>query len=233
MACTGCGAEVVFARGWCQKCYWRMRRNGTLGRKNAVNTGTCSVDGCERKAFAKNLCSIHYQRSEHPLKTTWKLLRSRAQGAYPPEWDDFEKFLSAVGERPSPHHQLKRPNPLLPWSTINMVWREPLHTGKRKRTREEMIEYVRTWELRKKYSLTREQYADMNKAQNGLCAICSKPETRRHARTKRVMDLVVDHCHRTGNVRGLLCSNCNGGLGSFDDDVEKLRAAIAYLERFR
>ena len=42
--------------------------------------------------------------------------------------------------------------------------------------------------------------------------------------------LVVDHCHDTNRVRGLLCTNCNVAIGHMKDDVERLRAAISYLE---
>lgn len=231
MACSGCGSEKIFARGLCSACYWRLRRNGSVTRKNVVNSGKCAVAECGRAAFSKNLCSLHYQRAEHPLKTIWKLLRSRAQKKYPPAWDNFEAFLSDVGSRPSPHHQLRRPDPARPWSLENMVWREPLHQGKQTRTREEGIAYRRRWEMRKKYNLTPEEYKTMWAAQNGVCAICGHAETRRHRSTGRPLDLVIDHCHRSTNVRGLLCSNCNAGLGSFDDHIDRLRAAIAYLER--
>ncbi len=55
--------------------------------------------------------------------------------------------------------------------------------------------------------------------QHGKCAICNK--------TKKLLH--VDHCHETGKVRGLLCYNCNNGLGRFKDNIEFLKTAINYL----
>ena len=66
-------------------------------------------------------------------------------------------------------------------------------------------------------------------AQNGLCAICSQPETVRNG-TGQIKMLSLDHCHATNTVRSLLCDNCNKGLGVFHDDVNVLRRAIEYLE---
>lgn len=78
----------------------------------------------------------------------------------------------------------------------------------------------------KKYGLTPEQYDEMNGKQNGLCAICSKPEI-----TKSKVRLAVDHDHKTGYVRGLLCNTCNTALGKFYDNIELLKSAIWYLEK--
>lgn len=61
--------------------------------------------------------------------------------------------------------------------------------------------------------------------QGNKCKIC---ETHESEFDKR---LAVDHCHKTGKVRGLLCSSCNTSLGKFKDDPEILRRAINYLER--
>src|ERR1017187_396522 len=60
-------------------------------------------------------------------------------------------------------------------------------------------------------------------AQGGLCAICGRPP-------KDGMRLQVDHDHKTGLVRGLLCWRDNVALQGFHDDVERMRRAIAYLE---
>lgn len=85
--------------------------------------------------------------------------------------------------------------------------------------------------LRDNYGLTVAQYDEMVESQSGVCAICSGPPTQRaHEHEQRFS---VDHDHATGKVRALLCHKCNVGLGSFGDDVGRLLAAIAYLEKHR
>ena len=76
------------------------------------------------------------------------------------------------------------------------------------------------------------RYAELFAAQNGVCAICFQPESRRTASGK-LFRLSVDHDHDTARVRALLCGNCNIALGFFRSDVDILRAAIAYLETHR
>ncbi|MFJ1865540.1 endonuclease VII domain-containing protein [Streptomyces sp. NPDC088097] len=81
--------------------------------------------------------------------------------------------------------------------------------------------------LRRKYGITAAEYDALVAAQNGLCRICLNPPP------SDQRGLVVDHCHSTGTVRGLLCNNCNALLGMAADDVARLRSAIDYLERSR
>jgi Recombination endonuclease VII len=82
--------------------------------------------------------------------------------------------------------------------------------------------------LRREYRLTDEEYGALHVEQDGRCAICREPETKLH-HTGSLCRLVVDHDHETGEVRGLLCSACNVGLGSFKDSPSRLSGAIAYL----
>jgi hypothetical protein len=70
------------------------------------------------------------------------------------------------------------------------------------------------------------QYMEMLEAQGRQCALCGK-EWQGFNKSK---SLVIDHCHETGKVRGLLCGDCNTALGRFGDDPVRLRAAITYLE---
>jgi len=74
-------------------------------------------------------------------------------------------------------------------------------------------------------------YEDMLKQQNELCKICKKPETMlSNGKTKVLKRLAIDHCHKTGKVRGLLCHRCNTGIGGFYESPELLQSAIDYLK---
>lgn len=78
---------------------------------------------------------------------------------------------------------------------------------------------LRASKLKSRYGLSLGQWDEMVIAHGGRCAICDKPSP----------DIHVDHCHRTGAIRGLLCPPCNKGLGHFKDDVDRIMSAVAYL----
>jgi hypothetical protein len=82
-----------------------------------------------------------------------------------------------------------------------------------------------TSHVQRTYGISGEEYLALKKAQNGLCAICG-PWTGRNG---RYVSLSVDHNHRTGEVRGLLCRVCNRILGLFRDNPEAFRRAADYL----
>lgn len=84
----------------------------------------------------------------------------------------------------------------------------------------------RRWSnIKAKFGLSKEQYLTLLAKQDGRCAICSTDSPLGWG------VFVVDHCHSSGKVRGLLCSNCNTGLGLFKDSVEALTKAITYLSQ--
>lgn len=78
--------------------------------------------------------------------------------------------------------------------------------------------------LKSDYGITLTQYEQMLTEQNGQCKICGTSDPGDKS-------FHVDHCHMTQRVRGLLCFNCNVGLGKFKDNVMLLREAALYLER--
>jgi hypothetical protein len=77
-------------------------------------------------------------------------------------------------------------------------------------------------QLKFKYGITQEEYDALLEAQGGGCAVCGA--------TPEEEELPVDHDHDTGEVRGILCNNCNNGIGRFEDSPELLRSAADYLE---
>lgn len=82
--------------------------------------------------------------------------------------------------------------------------------------------------LQSKYGITLKQYDLMLKSQNGVCAICGKPETAIIQDILKI--LAVDHDHKTFKVRGLLCNYCNFRLGVLENE-EWVKKAKKYLER--
>lgn len=109
---------------------------------------------------------------------------------------------------------------------------------------EKSIKYARDWgknnperfkrnafksHLKRLYGMTIEEYNNLLKLQNNVCAICKEPETR--IRNGNITSLMVDHDHKTGKVRELLCSGCNSSL-PIVEDTEKLKKFQIYLEKW-
>ena len=81
---------------------------------------------------------------------------------------------------------------------------------------------TKTQQLKKMFGIGMEEYSKMLEEQNGKCAVCGMED--------QWFSLAVDHCHDKKHIRGLLCSQCNRGIGLFKDDPQRLRNAAAYLE---
>lgn len=75
-------------------------------------------------------------------------------------------------------------------------------------------------QLQRNYNITLDEYEDMYIAVSGHCQICNCHRD----------VLFVDHDHATGEVRGLLCSRCNGGIGFLGDSRDRLRQALVYMQ---
>lgn len=96
---------------------------------------------------------------------------------------------------------------------------KPCHNKRNRETVRRLYGNSRHYHLRGKYGIGAAEVDDMIRQQGGLCAACRKrPATQ------------VDHDHKSGRVRGILCLNCNAALGAFKDDPRIVWAAIEYLE---
>jgi hypothetical protein len=98
---------------------------------------------------------------------------------------------------------------------------KPCHNAKGKETYTRLYGGTREYHLRRRYGITGADFEAMVQAQGGTCAVCDgKPEH-------------VDHDHATGEVRGVLCFNCNQALGNARDDLKVLKGLAAYLRSYR
>lgn len=108
----------------------------------------------------------------------------------------------------------------------NAKWREANREQSRARARAWNAahpEQVADRNFQRRYGITLAEYEALMVEQGGGCAICHEP-------CRTGSRLSVDHCHETGAVRGLLCRNCNAGLGQFADRAELLVLAADYLK---
>jgi hypothetical protein len=96
---------------------------------------------------------------------------------------------------------------------------KPCHHKRSIETANRLYGGTREYHLRRRYGIGDREFQEMLAEQGGVCAICGAADPQH-----------VDHDHRTGWLRGILCFNCNGGLGQFRDSADHLANAITYLK---
>lgn len=110
------------------------------------------------------------------------------------------------------------------------VWRAP-DNGSELKVRKQNRTAMRGYALKRYYGLSIETYNVMLQSQDGVCAICGGVETYVPKGDTSPKPLSVDHNHKTGQIRGLLCSNCNYVIGHCKEDRNVLLEAIKYLDK--
>jgi hypothetical protein len=92
--------------------------------------------------------------------------------------------------------------------------------------RQHYINVGRGVNMLRQYGITEAEFDALLVSQGGGCAICGRLDS--GLKNRRMS---VDHCHKTGKIRGILCAHCNHGLGKFNDDPDLMTVAITYLLR--
>lgn len=217
-----CKRESV-ARGLCDLHYRRLLHHGDVEKGRPLDWG---------------------RRENHTLYNSWQWIRRGRTISVDKSWrKDFWQFVKDVGDKPSERHTLDRLDATKPIGPTNFYWREKLVFKLSGESRKQYLarfqrayrklhpERTQEVNLRKTHGISVAEYTAILETQNGLCAICGKQETSYVRRHKIIRRLAVDHCHDTGKIRGLLCTTCNQGIGSFNDDPRLLRKAAQYLEQ--
>ena len=205
--------QKTLSSGLCEKHLFRQTRHGSIKQPRAKDWGS---------------------REQHPLYNSYNTHKRSSVGMVA-EWvADFWLFVETVGDRPL-NHTLRKSNPARAIGPDNWEWKESESSA-------DKAAYARQWRrnnpdkdknntLKKHYGITLDEYNEMARNQNNVCAICHNPEYSVDKDGGPRM-MAVDHCHTTTKVRALLCSSCNKALGGFKDDPELLRKAASYIESF-
>ena len=205
--------QKTLSSGLCEKHLFRQTRHGSTQQTRAKDWGS---------------------REQHPLYSSYNT-HKRSTAGMAAEWlADFWVFVGDVGDRPL-NHTLRKVNQSKAIGRGNWEWKESESCV-------DKAAYARQWRrknpekdknnnLKKSYGISLDDYNEMVRTQNGVCAICSNPESRLDKDGGPRM-MAVDHCHTSKKVRALLCSSCNKALGSFKDSPELLRKAALYVESF-
>jgi hypothetical protein len=125
--------------------------------------------------------------------------------------------------------QWRRDNQVQYRATIK-DWQTKYPEAERGRSkRPDRINWQKNRDLKRAFGITLDDYHRMFDRQQGLCAICKQPE--KWTRNGKLVALSVDHNHKTGKVRELLCYQCNTALGKLREDLGIIESMVEYLRR--
>ena len=161
---------------------------------------SCTDGSCTGVVVAKGLCKKHYNARYWQATKGTPLPRPIKLCSVCPE----RAVSKGLCQR---HYSAHR--------YANLFKGKPVPTRKKRTNRDR--------ELRVLYGITYDQYDALVRKQRGLCAVCKQPPRNKYG-------LCVDHCHKKGHVRGLLCAGCNTALGVLERDKKWMTAALKYLK---
>jgi len=203
-------------RTWFQASDGTRGSNALVAEEAGVTIGTVyNVYNCPEKVIPET--TIRVLKAVEKLQYTYGLMPTKKMCTVCKVAKPFEDFYDGYKAKKQ-QYQTNRRYPHSRCKDCDHARVRTYHKNNRaKVTKRQLISH-----RRREYGLTEEQYNYMVSSQNNMCAICNNPSHK---------TLHIDHDHVTGKVRGLLCSNCNTGIGFFKDDISLLNNAIDYLAK--
>lgn len=239
LICKECGKEFLSSRATAQYCsqdcrmkVWKRSHPPKPKLTKDVicmNCGTQFATSDFRKKFCRTSCLVAYRNAQRPTtqtadricpvcSTVFQPLQKRGVGKMccSPICTLTWRKGEAAAERA--RNKVRR------MSAKQMaVWT--------REDRKKNPDKYKNYELKKDFGITLAEYNSMYEKQGGLCAICGKPEVIVDKRTGKARRMAVDHHHKSGTVRKLLCTRCNQGIGNLKEDPEILKRALEYLKQ--
>lgn len=170
----------------------------------------CSRNGCDRKAYVKGECQKHYMQTYKPA---WRAEHPEKELAYDRKYKKQNAEMLREKSKKSYYKDHEQSKAKIRERNKAAYQRDP--------------KAFRASRLKSVYGISLNKYEEMVQQQEGKCAICKKRQSEEKRR------LSIDHCHNTGQIRDLLCSRCNLGIGYFRDDPDLLIEAACYITRHR
>lgn len=200
-----------------------------------VSHKCCSVLNCGRKVKARGLCPSHYARAFRGVTVEVPL---RQKDMNPPPICTIEGCANPTKAnglcathymRKLRHGHTKEIARTRPWKqcTVENCGNQFYAKGMCHQ------HYIRAKGLEKKFGTTLQAIQEMEAAQGSKCAICLQTQMRIGWLSGKPDAMAVDHDHKTGKIRGLLCDTCNRAIGMLKDNPDIMRAAASYIERHR
>lgn len=139
---------------------------------------------------------------------------------------DVDKYRENKREwAKTPDQRRKRTEYMQKWREKNRERHNELARQSHQRNKYKHIGKARKYNLLRNYGITEQDYERMLIDQDGVCKICGYPP-HGHGKNPESKKLHVDHDHKTGEVRGLLCSRCNGALGWYEKQKENIESYL-------
>ena len=240
--CGWTGEQVRWTRNLCRRCYEDKNirllyptRDGRAITEEEKSRKGCAVKGCDEPHKANAYCVFHNGKftkfgdplGEHPNETKRKERLARNQKL---SLDGLRECFDCEGALPFASFTSNRGT----WdgSDLCTYCRDcaRIRSDRYKEQYPWVVKY-QTWasHIKENYNATPDDYCRMWVEQDGCCRICKGWYKGKTNGGEECLTFAIDHCHTTNRIRGLLCRNCNTGLGHFRDDTATLQEAINYL----